>query len=76
MSVAFIDANRHRWPVAVMCDVLELAERSYHAAKTRPPSARAVTDEAWRVEIRRVWETNYRSMGPDGCGSSCAEKAT
>lgn len=63
MSVAFIDANRHRWPVAVMCQVLELSERSYYAAKNRGPSARALSDEVARVEIRRVWEANYRAYG-------------
>lgn len=63
MSAAFIDANRHRWPVAVMCRVLELAERSYYAAKTRPESARSITDAEHRVEIRRVYESNYRVYG-------------
>lgn len=63
MSVAFIDAHRDRWPVAVMCRVLELNERSYYAAKTRPASARSVTDEQWRLEIRRVYNANYRVYG-------------
>lgn len=63
MSVAFIDANRHRWPVSVMCEVLELPERTYYAAKKRPPSARALSDEGAKVEIRRVWEANYRAYG-------------
>lgn len=63
MSVAFIDANRHRWPVSVMCQVLELSERTYYAAKKRPLSARALADETARVEIRRVWEANYRAYG-------------
>lgn len=63
MSVAFIDANRHRWPVAVMCRVLDLAERSYYAAKKRPACARSRTDERHRVEIQRVFHTNYRVYG-------------
>ena len=63
MSVAFIDANRHRWPVSVMCEVLELSERTYYAAKKRPLSARALSDETAKVEIRRVWEANYRAYG-------------
>jgi putative transposase len=63
VSVAFIDAHRDRWSVAAMCRVLDLPERSYYAAKVRPPSARATTDERWRVEIRRVWEANYRVYG-------------
>ena len=63
MSVAFIDANRHRWPVAVMCRVLELPERSYYAAKKRPACKRRLSDQAAKVEIRRVWEANYRAYG-------------
>lgn len=63
VSVAFIDANRHRWPVSVMCEVLELSERTYYAAKKRQPSKRALSDETAKVEIRRVWEANYRAYG-------------
>lgn len=61
--VAFIDANRHQWPVAVMCRELGLAERSYYAAKQRPPSLRTLSDAALLVEIRRIWEANYRVYG-------------
>ncbi len=46
-----------------MCQVLGLAERTYYAAKARAPSARALSDEAAKVEIRRVWEANYRAYG-------------
>ena len=63
MSVAFIDAHRHRWPVAVMCRELGLSERTYHAAKKRPPSARSLNDARVSVEVRRVWEANYRVYG-------------
>jgi transposase InsO family protein len=63
VSVAFIDANRHRWPVVVMCDVLSLAERTYYAAKKRMLCTRAMLDESLKVDIRRVWETIYRIYG-------------
>ena len=63
MSVAFIDANRHRWPVAAMCRVLDLSERSYYAAKQRPACARSLSDDRHRTEIRRVYDTNYRVYG-------------
>jgi transposase InsO family protein len=46
-----------------MCEVLGLAERSYYAAKKRPPSTRAMMDRNLKPEIRRVWETNYRVYG-------------
>jgi putative transposase len=61
--VSFVDEHRDRWPVAVMCRTIELPERTYHAARTRSPCARSVSDEANKVEIRRVWEQNYRCYG-------------
>jgi hypothetical protein len=64
VTTAFIDEHRNRWSVAAMCRVLELSQRSYYAAKARPASARACADEAQRIQIRRVWENNYRVYGP------------
>jgi transposase InsO family protein len=61
--VAFVDANRDRWPVLAMCSAIELPERSYYAAKARTPSARSISDAAHRPHIRRVWENNYRCYG-------------
>jgi len=61
--VAFVDEHRQRWPVAAMCTAIELPERSYYAAKVRPPSARTVSDAVHRPHIRRVWENNYRCYG-------------
>ena len=43
--VSFVDEHRNRWPVAVTCRTVGLAERTFHAAKTRPPSARSLSDE-------------------------------
>ena len=62
--VRFVDEHRHRWPVAPMCAAIGLSERTYYAAKVRPRSPRAVADEAHKIEIRRVWEANYRCYGP------------
>ena len=44
VTIAFLDAHRDRFPVAVMCRVLEFSERTFYAAKTRPASARSLTD--------------------------------
>jgi putative transposase len=64
MTVAFIDGHRDRWPVKVMCAVLEFSERTYYAVKCRRLSVRSVSDEAHKVEIRRVWTSNYSCYGP------------
>jgi putative transposase len=60
--IAFIDENRAEFGVEPICSVLPIAPSSYHAAKTRPPSARKVRDEALKPEIRRVFDESY-----DGC---------
>ena len=51
MIVAFIDAHRHLHGVEPICRVLteagtQIAPSTYYAAKTRPPSARALSDAA------------------------------
>jgi len=58
--IAFIDEHRETFGVEPMCRVLSehglhVAPSTYYAAKTRPPSARAIRDEQLLVEIRRVW---------------------
>jgi putative transposase len=61
----YIDAHRDRFGVEPICRVLQVAPSSYYAAKTRPPSARAVRDAQLKVEIRRVWDANYRVYGAE-----------
>lgn len=63
MRVAFIDAHRHRWPVAGMCRTIGFSERTYYAARVRPPSGRQVADQGLKVHIWRVWESNYACYG-------------
>jgi putative transposase len=61
--VAFVDAHRDRWSVAAMCRAIGLSERTYHARKSRPPSARAIRDEYLKAQIAGVFEANYRCYG-------------
>ena len=61
--IEFIDANRKEFGVESICSVLPIAPSTYYATKTRPPSKRQVDDERLVVEIRRVWEENYRVYG-------------
>lgn len=46
-----------------MCRAIGLSERTYHARKSRPPSARAVRDEALKADIARVFKDNYSCYG-------------
>jgi putative transposase len=58
-----IDACRDRFGVEPICRVLEVPTSSYYAAKSRPVSARRRRAAQLKVEIRRVWEANYRVCG-------------
>jgi len=69
--IAFIDANRHRrsaglrWGIVPICTVLQIAPSTYHASKTRPPSARTLRDAQLKIEIVRVYEDNLQVYGAD-----------
>jgi len=58
-----------RWGVESICRVLSehgaaIAPSTYYEAASRPPSKRALRDDALRAEIARVHETNYGVYGP------------
>jgi putative transposase len=68
--VAFIDAHRNRFGVEPICRVLtehgtKIAPSGYYAAKSRPPSARAIRDGELRRVITRVFSENYVAYGAD-----------
>ena len=58
-----MDANRERFGVEPICEVLEIAPSTFYSAKTRPPCRRKVLDEKLKVHIRRVFEANYGVYG-------------
>ncbi len=60
---AFIDTNRAEFGVEPICEVLPIAPATYYAAKTRPPSARRIRDEALKPEIARVHAENFGVYG-------------
>ena len=63
--IAYIDANRQRFGVEPICSALQFAPRSYYAAKTRPPSKRAVCDAGLRPLVARVHHDNFAVYGVD-----------
>jgi putative transposase len=69
--IGFIDGHKERrtvglrWGIEPICAVLPIAPSTYHAAKQRPPSARALRDAELRPEILRVWEQNLSVYGAD-----------
>jgi transposase InsO family protein len=66
--IAFIDDHRGAHGVEPICKVLPIAPSTYHAhvAKRRDPaklSARARQDAALQIEVRRVFDENFRVYG-------------
>jgi transposase InsO family protein len=57
--IAYIDAFRERYGVEPICCQLPIAPSTYYAAKSRPPSARAVRDEGLKPEIQRVHRDSF-----------------
>jgi len=69
--IRFIDTHKDRrsgplrWGIEPIAKTLGIAPSTYHAAKSRPPSARAVRDAELRPVILRVWEENLAVYGVD-----------
>jgi hypothetical protein len=66
--IAFIDDHRGAHGVEPICKVLPIAPSTYHAhvAKQRDPaklSARARQDATLKIEVRRVFDENFRVYG-------------
>ena len=56
--------NRARYPIAVMCRVLDVSASGYYTWVKRPPSMRAVTDAALIAKIHAAhvcFERHVRS---------------
>ena len=69
--IRFIDEHQDRrsgqlrWGIEPIAKTLGIAPSTYHAARKRPPSARAVRDAELRPQILRVWEQNLAVYGAD-----------
>jgi putative transposase len=59
----YIDAYRERFGVEPICRALQVAPSSFYAARSRPPSARAVGDAELAPKILKVFNDNYRVYG-------------
>jgi putative transposase len=51
------------WGVEPICTVLQVAASTYYAARSRPPSARAVRDAVMGPVLLALWIANYRVYG-------------
>jgi putative transposase len=56
---------RRAWGIEPIAKVLGIAPSTYHAAKSRPLSGRAIRDAELKPEILRIWEQNLSVYGAD-----------
>ena len=59
----YIDEHRDTFGVEPICQALAVAPSTYYAAKSRPPSARALRDEKLKPSISRVHAGNFAVYG-------------
>jgi putative transposase len=59
----FIAKHRGIWPISWMCEALGVSRSGFHAWLTRPPSARAQSDEALRARVRESFVRSDRTYG-------------
>lgn len=63
MIVGYIDEHRARLGVEPICRALQIAPSTYYATKTRPPSARSLSDAATTAVIATVHADNFGVYG-------------
>jgi putative transposase len=63
MRFAFIAKHRSIWPVAWLCEVLDVSRSGFHAWLSRRPSARCQADERFLEVIARSFKGSDRTYG-------------
>ena len=61
--IRYIEANKDRYGVEPICQVLPIAPSTYYAQKTARPSARRLRDTELKIEIARVHAANFGVYG-------------
>jgi len=63
VKFAFIHTEKAFWPVAALCDVLEVSRSGYYAWRGRPSSMRAIEDAQLVANIRAAHQAGRGSYG-------------
>ena len=70
-----VSAEKARFPVSLICEVLDVNRSSFSAWETRPPSDRTLSD-AWLTEqIREIWAANRTVYGARRVPARVASRA-
>jgi putative transposase len=63
VKFAFVREHRQRWPIRVICRVLQVSHSGFYAWRKRPPSARAVRQKELLEKIRVAHQENQELYG-------------
>ena len=63
VKFGFIAKHRGVWPVRWLCEALGVSRSGFHAWLTRPPSARARSDEVLGAKVRASFMASDRTYG-------------
>lgn len=74
MKYAWIREHRDSFPVAVMCEVLEVSSSGYYAWRERPPSPRAQRHDQIQAAVRQVHAESYENYGSYKIARELAER--
>jgi putative transposase len=61
--ITFINENKAAYGVEPICREIQIAPSTYYAARSRPPSARAIADEELKRQVLEVYRENYEVYG-------------
>lgn len=63
MRYQFIAQHRQKYPITLMCRVLEVSVSGYYAWSKRPPSRHARSDAQLAEQVKTVFQANRRVYG-------------
>jgi putative transposase len=69
MRFAFIARHRSIWPVAWLCDALDVSRSGFHAWLTRSPSQRSLDDEVVGAKVYASFRPATAPMVPAVSGA-------
>jgi transposase InsO family protein len=76
VKFAFIEAERARYPVAVLCRALGVTRQGYYAWRNREPSEHAKKDARLAIQVLEIFKQNRRAYGSTRITDELRENGT